>query len=181
MHIMLDVAREFGFKVRSFHHALEAYKLADRLAAEGTAVTTWSDWWGFKLEAFDGVPQNAAMVSAAGGRAMMNSDSAAEIRHLNQEAAKSMAAGRRVGLEISENEALRWVTANPAWAMGVEEQTGTLEVGKMADVVLWSGHPFSVYSLAERTYIDGILEFDRARAARVSDFELGQPARGEEP
>lgn len=180
MHLMLDLAREFGFEIRSFHHALEAYKLADRLASENVAASTWSDWWGFKMEAYDGIPENAAILAAAGGRPIIHSDSADEIRHLNQEAAKAMAAGRQFGLAISDDEALRWITANPAWAIGVDDRTGTLETGKMADVVLWNGDPFSVYTLAEKVYIDGALEYDRSdpSVGTLSDFELGQPARG---
>ncbi|MEE8409577.1 MAG: amidohydrolase family protein, partial [Myxococcota bacterium] len=180
MHIMLDLAQEYGFKIRSFHHALEAYKLADRLAAEGTASSTWADWWGFKIEAFDGVPQNAALLTRAGARAIIHSDSAEEIRHLNQEAAKAMTAGRRVGIGITEDQALAWITLNPAWALGVDDRTGSLEVGKMADAVIWSRHPFSVYALAEKVYIDGTLAYDRAdpRVLRKSDFELGLFSEG---
>ncbi len=169
---MLDLAREFGFKIRSFHHALEAYKIRGRLAAEGVSVSTWADWWGFKMEAFDGVPQNLAMLEHAGARAIIHSDSEIEIRHLNQEAAKAVAAGRKIGIEIDEEHALRWLTANPAWALGIDRQTGTLEVGKMADVVVWSGSPFSTYTRAERVYIDGAQIYDSARPPK-SDFELG--------
>ena len=173
MHIMLDLAEEFGFTIRSFHHALEAYKLADRLAASGVASSTWADWWGFKMEAFDGVPQNAALLTAAGARAVIHSDSAADLRHLNQEAAKARVAGRKVGIEISEDQALRWITANAAWVLGVADQTGSLEVGKMADVVIWDGHPFSVYSHPSRVFIDGVLSFAAGAPPRRSDFELG--------
>jgi imidazolonepropionase-like amidohydrolase len=172
---MLDLAFEYGFKIRSFHHALEAYKLADRLAKEGVAVSTWADWGGFKLEAFDAVPQNAALVHVAGGRAVIHSDSPSDVRRLNQEAAKARVAGRRAGIEISENDALRWITANPAWALGIDDKVGTLERGKRAHVVVWSGHPFSVYSLASQVFIDGELVYDRAaRNPPISDFEVGQ-------
>jgi imidazolonepropionase-like amidohydrolase len=92
---------------------------------------------------------------------------------LNQEVAKAMTAGRRAGIEIDENQALRWITANAAWVLGIDERTGTLETGKMADVVVWSGHPFSVYSRAERVYIDGVLTHDRAQPMAPTDFELG--------
>lgn len=173
MHIMLDLAREFGFKIRSFHHALEAYKLADRLAEEGVASSTWADWWGFKMEAFDGIPQNAALLAQAGARAIIHSDSATEIRHLNQEAAKARAAGRRIGIELDDNEALRWITANPAWALGIEQHTGTLEKGKLADVVIWSRHPFSVYALANTVFIDGHVVYERSQPPTLSDFEIG--------
>lgn len=174
MHQVLDVAREYGYHVRSFHHAVEAYKLADRLAAEDVAVSTWVDWWGFKMESLDGVPQNVALVQRAGGRPILHSDSAIEMRRLNQEAAKARAAGARFGLTASDDEVLRWVTANPAWALGIEQDTGTLEKGKRADVVVWSGNPFSVYTRAQQVLVDGAVVYDRvAHVVPVSDFELG--------
>jgi len=175
MHIMLDLAEEFGFKIRSFHHALEAYKLADRLAKTDTASSTWADWWGFKMEAFDGIPQNAALLSKAGAKAIIHSDSATEIRHLNHEAAKAQRAGKQIGIDIDDNEVLRWITANPAWGLGVLEQTGTLEQGKMADVVIWDKHPFSVYAKTTHVFIDGKVIFDRSKPPRLSDFETGHP------
>lgn len=171
--VMLDLAKEFGFRIRSFHHALEAYKLRDRLAAEGVSVSTWSDWWGFKLEALDGVPQNAALLAEAGVRAIIHSDSPDELRHLNQEAAKAQAAGRKVGVESSDDETLRWITANPAWALGIDGEVGTLEPGKRADLVIWSAHPFSVYSLPTHVMVDGAVVYERAKGRRASDFELG--------
>ena len=174
MHQVLDVAREYGYHVRSFHHAVEAYKLADRLAAEDVAVSTWVDWWGFKMESLDGVPQNVALVQRAGGRPILHSDSAVEMRRLNQEAAKARAAGQRFGLQSTDDEVLRWVTANPAWALGIEGDVGTLEKGKRADVVVWNGSPFSVYSLAQQVLVDGSVIYDRAaRDVPISDFELG--------
>jgi len=189
MSIMLDLAESFGFTIRSFHHAVEAYKIADRLAAAGTAASMWADWWGFKAEAYDGIRENAAMVHDAGARAIIHSDSGIGIQRLNQEAAKAMYAGRRAGIEISDDDALRWVTANPAWALGVDAQTGSLEAGKLADLVVWSGDPFSVYTRAEQVYIDGELVYDRTDADRQprSDFEAGmRPGdlggmHGEEP
>lgn len=175
LHIMLDLAQEFGFKIRSFHHGLEAYKLRDRLAQEGVAVSTWVDWWGFKLEGFDGIPHNAAMLSDAGVRTVIHSDSEQDIRHLNQEVGKAQAAGRAVGITVDDNEALRWITANPAWVLGIDGQTGTLEAGKMGDVVVWDHHPFSVYARPTQVYIDGLLIFDREATPipRPSDFSLG--------
>ena len=136
MSLMLELAESFGFKIRSFHHAVEAYKIADRLAAADTAASMWADWWGFKAEAYDGIRENAAMVSAAGARAIIHSDSATGIQRLNQEAAKAMYAGRRAGIEISDDEALRWITRNPAWALGIESETGSIEAGKVADLVV---------------------------------------------
>jgi imidazolonepropionase-like amidohydrolase len=173
MLLMLDVAREMGFRIRTFHHALEAYKIADVLARQHVAAATWSDWWGFKLEAYDGIPENLALVQAAGARAIVHSDSPVGIQRLNQAAAQGLAVGKEMGLAMDEQDALRWITANPAWALGVEQRTGTLEVGKMADLVVWSAQPLSVYARPERVYVDGHLVFDRQQGLRPSDFELG--------
>jgi imidazolonepropionase-like amidohydrolase len=176
MATMLDVAREFGYKVTAFHHATEAYKIADLLAANDVCAAVWADWWGFKMEAYDGIRENAALLDHAGVCVAIHSDSALGIQHLNQEAAKAMAAGNRIGLDIPRRRAIRWLTANPAHALGIDQETGSLVAGKAADVVLWSGDPFSVYSKAERVWIDGALVFDRADPTRrpVSDFELGE-------
>ncbi|MBK9032548.1 MAG: amidohydrolase family protein [Myxococcales bacterium] len=173
---MIAIADELGFTIRSFHHALEAYKLRDVLAARGIAVNTWADWWGFKLEAYDGIPENAALVTEAGGRATIHSDSAIGIQRLNQEAGKALAAGRRAGVALDDDVALRWITANPAWVLGVDAVTGTLAPGKRADVVLWSGSPFSVYSKADLVIIAGEVAYDRTRGLTPSDFELGHAA-----
>jgi imidazolonepropionase-like amidohydrolase len=177
----MELGQEFGFSIRSFHHAVEAYKIRDILAENEVSVSTWADWWGFKLEAFDAIPENLALVTEAGARGIVHSDSAQGIQHLNQEAAKAMTAGRRAGIEITHDQALRWLTAHPAWALGIHEQTGTLETGKMADVVVWSGSPFSVYSRAERVYVDGILVYDRGRDGALAvptDFETGLDVGG---
>ena len=176
MHRMLDLAQEFGFRIRSFHHALEAYKIRDRLAKENVAVSTWADWWGFKMEAFDGIPYNAAMVAAAKGRAIMHSDSSTEVRFLNQEAAKARSAGEQIGLTFTDDEVLRWFTANPAWALGIADKTGTLERGKMADVVVWTTSPFSIYAKPAYVFIDGEAIYDHKTPQRPSDFELGTSA-----
>jgi imidazolonepropionase-like amidohydrolase len=175
MAIMLDVYREFGVRPRSFHHAVEAYKIADILAREDVSVSIWADWWGFKMEALDATDANAALVHRAGARAIIHSDDAMGIQRLNQEAAKALAAGREAGIEISDDEALRWITANAAWAIGVQDEVGTLEQGKRADVVIWSGHPFSVYTRADQVFLDGALLYDRNDPARqfITDFELG--------
>jgi len=174
---MLDLAHEFGFKIRSFHHAVEAYKIADVLAREGTAVSIWSDWWGFKEEAMDGIYENAALVQQAGGRVVIHSDDASGIQRLNQEAAKAMYHGRRAGIPITRDQAVRWFTANPAWVLGLDSLVGTLEPGKMADVVLWSADPLSVYARALQVYNDGWLVYDRNDPAHQpkTDFSLGQP------
>jgi imidazolonepropionase-like amidohydrolase len=170
----LQIADEFGFKVRAFHHALEAYKIRDVLAAKHVAVATWDDWYGFKMEAFDGIPENLALVHEAGARAVVHSDSAIAIQMLNQSAGKSLAAGRAAGVSIGEDDALKWLTANPAWVLGIEGEVGTLEPGKRADVVVWSEDPFSTYARAEEVFIDGRLIYERGRAgAPWSDFELG--------
>ncbi|MCX7070926.1 MAG: amidohydrolase [Gammaproteobacteria bacterium] len=180
MATMLDVAKEFGFKIQAFHHAVEAYKIAPRLAEEGVCAALWADWWGFKLEAWDAINENIAIVDAArsdhgAGCAIVHSDDPDGIQRLNQEAAKAMAAGRRAGLPVSEEHAIGWLTANPAKALGILDRTGTLEVGKAADVVLWSSTPFSVYAHADQVWIDGVLQLDRAhpKAQPDSDFMLG--------
>jgi imidazolonepropionase-like amidohydrolase len=178
---VLDMADEFGYEIAAFHHAIEAYKVADMLAENEICAAVWADWWGFKLEAYDSVRENAALVHAQpGGCAIIHSDSALGIQRLNQETAKVIADAARIGIEIPPEEAIAWITANPAKAMGILDRTGTLETGKMGDVVLWSGDPFSVYSLPEQVYIDGALLFDRndpARSARM-DFEIGQQGQG---
>ena len=174
---MLDLAHEFGFKIRSFHHAVEAYKIADVLAREGTAVSIWSDWWGFKEEAMDGIYENAALVQQAGGRVVIHSDDPGGIQRLNQEAAKAMYHGRRAGIPITRDQAVRWFTANPAWALGLDSLVGTLEPGKMADIVLWSADPLSVYARAVQVYNDGWLVYDKndPNHQPKTDFSLGQP------
>ncbi|MEZ4236337.1 MAG: amidohydrolase family protein [Myxococcota bacterium] len=171
---MLQLADEFGFQVRSFHHATEAYKIRDVLAARGVAASVWADWWGFKLEAFDAVPEGAALLAEAGARAVIHSDSEIGIQRLNQEAAKAWYAGRNAGIDIDEDTALRWITANPAWVLGIDDQTGTLEAGKRGDVVVWDAYPFSVYAHAQLVFVDGALRYDRARPVVWSDFEIGQ-------
>ena len=177
MSIMLDLAKEFGFKIAAFHHGVEAYKIADRLAAEGVCGALWADWWGFKMESFDGIQENIALVDRVpGGCAIVHSDSEEGIQRLNQEAAKVMANAKRIGIDIAPEHAIQWLTQNPAKAMGILEQTGTLEAGKMADVVLWNGNPFSSYAQAEQVYIDGARMYDRRDPSRQpkSDFLLGQ-------
>ena len=172
------MAREFDYRVTAFHHGVEAYKVADVLAAEGVCGALWADWWGFKMEAYDGIQENIAMVDRPEGScAIVHSDSDEGIQRLNQEAAKAMMRGQRIGLDIPPERAIRWITANPARSMGILDQTGTLEPGKMADLVIWSGSPFSVYSLADQVYIDGALIYDRHDRSRqpLSDFELGDP------
>jgi len=175
---ILDLAEEFGYQVAAFHHAVEAYKIPDLLAEAGTCAAVWADWWGFKMEAYDGVPENLPMVHAAGACALIHSDSDTGIQRLNQEIAKALGDGRRAGLDISNAEAWTWVSSNPARVLGIFDETGSLETGKRADVVLWSGDPFSSYTLADNVFVDGALIYDRADPdlQPVSDFMLGQVA-----
>jgi len=178
MAIMLDIAKEFNYKVTTFHHAIEAYKVADILADNGVCAAMWADWWGFKHEAFDMVWENAAIVDQANsgtGCAIIHSDSAVGIQRLNQEAAKAMAAGNRAGFNILPSRAIKWITSNPAKALGIADKVGSLEVGKMADVVIWDGNPFSVYSKTEKVFVDGLLLYDKDNPStpKATDFELG--------
>lgn len=178
MATMLDIADEFGFRIAAFHHGVEAYKIADLLARKGVCGALWADWWGFKMEAYDGIQENLALVDRpADGCAIVHSDSAEGIQRLNQEAAKAMAHGVRLGLDIPPERAIRWVTSNPARALGLDDRIGTLEPGKLADVVIWNRNPLSVYALTQQVFIDGVLVFDRAHPAPQprSDFVLGQP------
>ena len=155
---------------------MEAYKIADRLGAEGVCGALWADWWGFKMESFDGIQENIALVDRAkDGCAIVHSDSEEGIQRLNQEAAKVIANAGRIGIAITPEHAIQWLTRNPAKAMGILDQTGTLEAGKMADVVLWNGSPFSSYAQAEQVYVDGARLYDRRDRTRqpTSDFLLG--------
>ena len=179
MAAMIDISHEFGFHIAAFHHAVESYKIAPLLARENICSAMWADWGGFKMESFDSTEANAAMVHRAGACAIIHSDDDYIDQHLNQEAGIAMAAGNRAGLNITRAEAITWLTANPAKALGLSRETGTLEPGKAADVVLWSRDPFSVYALAEHVWIDGAEVYDRAQPRQPrSDFELGQPAQG---
>ena len=172
---MIDIAHEFGYKIRSFHHGVEAYKIADILARDSISASVWADWGGFKMEAADGVRGNMALLARAGVRTVMHSDDAGGEQRLNQEAAKAMAEGNRIGVPVTEDEAIKWLTIHPAWSLGLEDRVGTLQAGKNADVVLWSGNPFSVYTRAEKVWIDGAMMFDRLDPSSQwrTDFELG--------
>ena len=177
---MIDIAREFGYKIRAFHHGVEAYKIADLLARDSIAAAVWADWGAFKMEAMDAVKGNLALIQNAGARAIVHSDDASGAQRLNQEAAKGMQAGRDLGFTMTDEMAIRWLTINPAWALGLDDRIGSLQPNKNADVVLWSGNPFSVYSRAEKVWIDGALMFDRLDPAQQwrTDFELGFVAGG---
>jgi imidazolonepropionase-like amidohydrolase len=154
----MAIAKEFGYKIRAFHHALEAYKVADKIAANGVAIATWPDWWGFKYEAWDGIPWNAAISLHKGVRVALKSDSEDVTRRLNQEAGKIMHYG------VSEEDALKMITINPAWIIGVEDRVGSLDVGKDADITIWNGYPLSSAALVDKVLIDGDVYFDRSLA-----------------
>ena len=176
MATMIEVAREFDYKITAFHHAVESYKIADLLAEQGICSAMWVDWWGFKLESFDAIQQNIGLVDRAGACAIVHSDSPRDIQRLNQEAGKAMGAMRRMGEQISPERAIRWITSNPARALGIDQKTGSIEVGKAADLVIWTSDPFSVYSQAEKVYIDGYLYYDKddPDLRPKSDFALWQ-------
>jgi imidazolonepropionase-like amidohydrolase len=177
MAVLIDVAREYDFRITAFHHASEAYKIPELLSGNGICAVVWADWWGFKMEALDGIRENAAFLEAAGACVALHSDSAIVGQRLNIEAAKAVAAGRRAGIELSHERAIRWLTGNPARILGLEDRIGALAPGMNADVVLWSGDPFSIRTRADLVLVDGAVAYDRADPPRDpwSDFELGQP------
>ena len=172
---MIDIAHEFGYQIRAFHHAVEAYKIGDLLAKEHIGAAVWADWGAFKMEAADAVRGNMALINKEGARVIVHSDDPAGTQRLNQEAAKGMAAGAAIGVPIAEDEAIKWLTINPAWALALDDRIGTLEAGKDADVVLWSGDPFSVYAHADKVWVDGAMLYDRSDPTDQwrTDFELG--------
>ena len=153
----MALAKEFGYKVRAFHHAVEAYKVADKIAANGVAIATWPDWWGFKYEAWDGIPWNAVISMHKGVRVALKSDSEDVTRRLNQEAGKIIHYGN-----VSEEDALKMITLNPAWIIGVDDRVGSLDVGKDADIAIWNSYPLSSVALVDKVLIDGDLFFDRS-------------------
>ena len=181
MAVVLDMAREFGYHVTAFHHAVEAYKIADLLKTNGTCAAVWADWYGFKMESYDGIPENLAILQKAGACVMIHSDDQNGIQRLNQGVAKGLAAGRRAGIAIPDEVAWEWLAINPARALGIADKTGSLKPGKMGDVVLWNGNPFSVYTRPEKVWIDGAMLYDALdpKLRPVSDFELGQPGEGD--
>jgi imidazolonepropionase-like amidohydrolase len=181
MAIMIDIAHEMGYKIASFQHGVEAYKVADLLRREGICAALWADWYGFKMESFDGIEENIAYVHQAGACAIVHSDDPNGIQRLNQDVAKVIGDARRAGVNITEEHAWRWLSYNPARALGIADKTGSLKVGKMADVVLWNADPFSTYARPERVWIDGALMYfsGNPRMRPVSDFELGQPGEGD--
>jgi imidazolonepropionase-like amidohydrolase len=178
---IIDMSKEFGYKVAAFHHGAEAYKIADLLRENGICGALWADWWGFKMEAYDGINENIPLVHNAGACAIVHSDDANGIQRLYQEASKALTYGRRAGIQIADEVAWTWLAINPAKALGIADRTGSLKAGKMADVVLWNGNPLSVYTRPERVWIDGALMYDAndPRRRPVTDFELGQPGEGD--
>jgi imidazolonepropionase-like amidohydrolase len=154
--MLIRVADEFGFKIRTFQHVLEGYKVAKEIAAHGAGASTFSDWWSYKVEAFDAIPFNAAIMTKKGVVVSLNSDSAELMRHLNTEAAKAMKYGG-----VSETEALAMVTLNPAKQLDIDKRVGSIEIGKDADLVLYDKNPLSNYSKVQKVFIDGIKYFDR--------------------
>lgn len=177
MMTILDMADEFGYKVGTFHHGVEAYKIADQLAAKGVCGALWADWWGFKMEAYDGIQENIALVDRPEGScAIVHSDSDEGIQRLNQEAAKAMSRGERLGLSLPPEHAIQWITSNAAKSLGIDDRTGSLTPGKAADIVIWNQNPFSVYAKAEQVMIDGAIRFDINDPTKqpMTDFELGQ-------
>ena len=156
----MAIAKEFGYKIRAFHHALEAYKVPEKLAAENIGIATFADWWGYKQEAWDAIPWNAVMCMRKGVRVAIKSDSDDFARRLNQEAAKTIRYGG-----ATEDEALKMITLNAAWIVGVDDRVGSIDVGKDADLVIWDGPPLSSYGVPDKVFIDGDVYFDRSLPA----------------
>ena len=181
MAVVMDMAKEFGYQVTAFHHAVESYKIADLLKANNVCSAVWADWHGFKMESYDGIPENLGILHSQGACAMIHSDDQNGIQRLNQEVAKALSSARHAGLDISDAVAWEWLTINPAKALGIADKTGSLKPGKMADAVLWNGNPFSVYTRPEKVWVDGALLYDSSnpKLRPVSDFELGQPGEGD--
>ena len=164
--MLIRVADEFGFKIKTFQHTLEGYKVAKEIAQHGAGASIFADNWAYKIEAYDAIPYNAAIMTRAGVRVSMNSDSDERARRLNIEAAKAMRYG-----DLSEEEALKTITWNPAWQLGIHDRVGSIEAGKDADLAIWNGHPLSVYSRVDTTFVDGEIFFDRQQdLARRADF-----------
>ena len=177
MAMMIDLSKEFGYHAGTFHHGVEAYKIADLLAENGSCAALWPDWWGFKMEAYDMVQENVAIVDAVKNScAVVHSDSDTTIQRLNQEAGKVMYRANENGFDISEQHAIKWITSNAAKSLGIDDKTGSLEAGKQGDVVIWNQSPFSVYAKAEQVFVDGSKVYDRNDSAyqATSDFMLGQ-------
>jgi imidazolonepropionase-like amidohydrolase len=186
--MLINLANDFGFKIKTFQHTLEGYKVAREIAQHGAGASIFADNWAYKIEAYDAIPYNAAIMTRAGVVVSMNSDSDERARRLNIEAAKAMRYG-----DLSEEEALKLVTWNPAVQLGIQQRVGSLEVGKDADLAIWNGHPLSVYARVDTTFVDGEVFFDRQQdlaqrpellkeRARLEAAEPNRPpARGTSP
>jgi imidazolonepropionase-like amidohydrolase len=186
--MLINIADEFGFKIKTFQHVLEGYKVAKEIARHGAGASVFADNWAYKIEAYDAIPYNAAIMTRAGVVVSVNSDSDERARRLNIEAAKAMRYG-----DLTEEQALKLITLNPAIQLGIQDRVGSLEVGKDADLAIWNGHPFSVYSRVDTTFIDGEVYFDRQQdLARRADLQKERtqleqaepnrpPARGVSP
>ena len=165
--MLINIANEFGFKVRTFQHVLEGYKVAKEIAEHGAGASTFADFWGYKIEAYDAIAYNTAILVRHGVNTSVNSDSNERARRLNIEAAKAMRYG-----DLTEEEALKLITINPAWQLGIQDRVGSIEVGKDADLAIWTAHPLSVYARVDTTLIDGEVFFDRQQdLARRADLE----------
>ncbi|HUR36433.1 MAG TPA: amidohydrolase family protein [Terriglobales bacterium] len=169
----IAMAKEFGYKLRAFHHGLEVYKVADKVAAAGVGLATFSDWWGYKIEAWDAIPWNAVMSMRKGVKVAIKSDSNDYNRRLNQEAAKAIRYGG-----ATEEEALKMITLNAAWILGVEDRVGSIDVGKDADITIWDKHPLSSYAKVEKSIIDGDIYFDSSMPGYGLPFWKEGPMTG---
>ncbi len=185
--MLINLANEFGFKIKTFQHVLEGYKVAGEIAQHGAGGSTFADSWGYKIEAYDAIPYNSAIMARAGVVTSVNSDSDERARRLNLEAAKAMRYG-----DLSEAEALKLITINPAIQLGIQDRVGSIEVGKDADLAIWNAHPFSVYARVDTTFIDGVIYFDREKdlagradlareRTRLEQAEPNRPAAGGRP
>ncbi|MGI8732514.1 MAG: amidohydrolase family protein [Pyrinomonadaceae bacterium] len=154
--MLINLANDFGFKIKTFQHTLEGYKVAKEIAQHGAGASIFADNWAYKIEAYDAIPYNAAIMTRAGVNVSMNSDSDERVRRLNIEAAKAMRYG-----DLSEEQTLKLITWNPAFQLGIQDRVGSIEVGKDADLAIWNGHPLSVYARVETTLVDGEVFFDR--------------------
>jgi len=186
--MLIDLANEFGFKIRTFQHVLEGYKVAKEIAQHGAGASTFADSWAYKIEAYDAIAYNTAIMTRAGIVVSVNSDSDERARRLNIDAAKAMHFG-----DLTEEQALKLITLNPAIQLGIQDRVGSLEVGKDADVAIWNGHPLSVYSRVDTTFVDGEIFFDRQQdlshradlakeRASLEQVEANKPpAQGQSP
>jgi len=172
INMLIHVADSFGFKVNTFTHILEGYKVADKMKAHGANASTFSDWWAYKNEVMEAIPHNAALMTRVGVNCAINSDDAEMARRLNQEAGKCMKYGG-----LTETEALKLVTLNPAKMLHIDDKVGSIKVGKVADLVLWTDNPLSVYAKVDKTIIDGQIYFDREEDAKLREAMKGEKAR----